>query len=456
MNRSYLLPSGSRAPALAQFLSYGRDAATFLERNRLRFGPIFRCRFPWQPHVVVVSDAGVIDALLKMEPDEIPPYPSNHVIKSIFGSDSTLFKSGEPHRQDRDLMTPYLSTGASGAARQKIGEEIQEWLGYIVENQPVYDWAYRFTLRLTLKLFWGCDDAKLLSEIEHTVEQSRHRYESFLNMALDTVAMSPDLYPRLSRFAKWTHWSRRHELRSTFQDLINQLMKTLRHSETTIPDTPLTSRLRIHGDQPIDHAFVDFAMQLLIAAYDPPAATISWLLLELGRDPNRQDRIANELARRQSSPLLEACIQEVYRLYPPLHSITRTLTRDTPVGQYFLPSGTYLLPSIFLLHRESKHWERPTEFRPERFLNRSTRTIKDGFLPFGGSVRVCPGRHFATVLLRQTCAEFLRRFRWTTNGTKLLPPRTLGPTLVPDTAMSLTIRPRRLSDGVEVAKDPGA
>ena len=444
MKTQYSLPPGSRVPSVIQFWSYGRDAVKFLEDCRARFGTIFRCRFPWQPPVVVISDSRMIDSLLKMDPDQIPPYPTNHAIQSIFGRESTLFKSGEAHRRDRDLLTPYLNTTASEAAKTNIDCVLNDALNDVRETLSIYDWAYHFSLNLTLRLFWECSDPGLIEQLQEAVHLSRLRYETYRNMVLDTVAMSPERYPWLSRIAKWTQGNQRDQLRKTFEQLIRRQVELIRGSRGSDLNCPLHARLKVLGDGPVDDSFVDFAMQLLIAAYDPPAATISWLLLELGRAPEYQQQIRGELERSDTSPMLEACIQEVYRLYPPLHSITRTLTSDTQLGEYFLPAGSFLLPSIYLLHREPEHWVDPAKFQPERFQDQPTRTIKEGFLPFGGNVRVCPGRHFATVLMREVCKSFINRFNWSTNVPSLMPPRTLGPTLVPD--ISMTIQMEKVHD----------
>ena len=447
-NRNTRHPPGPRTPSPLQLLAYGRDVVSFLTKNRERFGPIFRMRFPLQPDLIVVSDADALEQLLQIDSDQIPPYPANHAIKSIFGPDSLLFKSGEPHRDDRSLLTPHFSSEAAIAAREMIREQVALHLQHVpLARLKIYPWAYRLTLRLTLIMFWGCQELDLIERIEHAVELSRQRYDSYRNMVLDTVAMSSEQYPISSRLLRLLPGDPRARLRQQFTGLINEQATKMRQSPDSYPECPFKTLLsRVPADAPVDDAFVDFMMTVLIAAYDPPAATTSWLLLELARSNEIQQQIQDEqltVGSPTDSEALEASIQEVYRLYPPLHSITRTLTAPAEIGGFQLRAGTYVLPSIYLLHREPMYWDAPDEFRPERFLNRQRALdLSDGYLPFGASTRTCPGRHFATVITRTIASEFVNRYRMTSLQDQLKPPRTLGPTLVPDDQMAIGLEPR--------------
>lgn len=438
-------PPGPRTPSALQLLAYGRDVVSFLTENRQRFGPIFRIRFPLQPELIVVSDADAIEQLLRIDSDQIPPYPANHAIKSIFGPDSLLFKSGEPHRYDRSLLTPHFSSDAALAAREAIREQVDLHLKGVSRQQlKIYPWAYRLTLRLTLMMFWGCQDLDLIERIERAVELSRQRYDSYRNMIMDTVAMSSDQYPISSRFLRLWPTNPRARLRQQFTDLIGEQARKIRESPDSYAECPFKTLLSsIPSDAPVDDECVDFLMTVLIAAYDPPAATTSWLLLELARSHKFQQQIRDEQSAVDSpsdSATLDAFIHEVYRLYPPLHSMTRTLTAPAEIGGFQFATGTYVLPSIYLMHRESTYWDAPAEFRPERFLNQQRALdLSDGYLPFGASTRTCPGRHFATVITHTIASEFVNRYRLTSLQVQLQPPRTLGPTLVPDDQMAIRL-----------------
>ena len=54
-----------------------------------------------------------------------------------------------------------------------------------------------------------------------------------------------------------------------------------------------------------------------------------------------------------------------------------------------------------VIHKHTAYWKDPEIFRPERFLDECTDEIKPRtFLPFGGTVRVCPGKIVAEKVIK--------------------------------------------------------
>ncbi|MEM7300205.1 MAG: cytochrome P450 [Pseudomonadota bacterium] len=445
-------PDGPRSPAFWQLSRFGRDTVCFLERCRRTYGPVFRLKFPFSPPVFVLSDAELIVELLNRDVDETPPFPANRGTTSIFGRYSLLFKSGAEHRAERSLLTPFLNRKATDAARGGIDQIIDQFLEELDGSQPtisVYGFTHRLALCIAISQFWGCEEDDLVRRIEEAVETSRRRYKTFRHMVLDSLAMERDDHPIASAFFRMVQGQERERLRSTFRDLIDEHVRAMRSDPARLNENPISARLQVggHADRAVDEAYVDFCMTLLVAGYDPPASITAWLLLELAQQPDLQERIRVECAEGDSvkvsaaSPSLQASVLEAYRLYPPLHSITRTALQPVRLGEYELPGGSYIMPSIYLLHRESKHWDAPEQFRPDRFerLERVP-SLEQGFLPFGAQKRVCPGRHFAGVLIERTISTIVSRFD-IIKVDDVPAPQTFGPTLVPsDTARIALVR----------------
>jgi cytochrome P450 len=70
--------------------------------------------------------------------------------------------------------------------------------------------------------------------------------------------------------------------------------------------------------------------------------------------------------------------------------------REEPfeLGGYEIPVGIEINPSIAAIHRRADRYERPREFRPERFLGDASPDTYT-WLPFGGGTRRCIGASFA-------------------------------------------------------------
>jgi cytochrome P450 len=61
------------------------------------------------------------------------------------------------------------------------------------------------------------------------------------------------------------------------------------------------------------------------------------------------------------------------------------------------------------IHRRSDVFERPDQFRPERFIDRKYSPYE--WVPFGGGTRRCIGMHFAMLEMKLVLAAMVERFR---------------------------------------------
>lgn len=76
------------------------------------------------------------------------------------------------------------------------------------------------------------------------------------------------------------------------------------------------------------------------------------------------------------TPLLKACLKEVLRMHPPIHSIMRYVRTDIPVpstlstggNSYVVPQGQYVLASPGYSQMDAAHWEDPHKFDPYRWF----------------------------------------------------------------------------------------
>ncbi len=124
-------------------------------------------------------------------------------------------------------------------------------------------------------------------------------------------------------------------------------------------------------------------------------------------------------------------IREATRLYPPAWGIAREAQKDCEIGGYYVPKGAQLLLSQWLVHRDSRWFDDPSAFRPERwegdFIKRLPRCA---YFPFGDGPRICIGNHFAmmeAVLILATVAARYRIVVEADQRLELMPSVTLRP-----------------------------
>lgn len=92
-------------------------------------------------------------------------------------------------------------------------------------------------------------------------------------------------------------------------------------------------------------------------------------------------------------------ICEGLRLYPQPPLLIRRTLEPVKIGKYQLSKNDDIFISVWNLHRSSKYWQDPNDFKPERFsLNNplpNEITEKYNYIPFGGGRRKCIGEQFA-------------------------------------------------------------
>ena len=77
----------------------------------------------------------------------------------------------------------------------------------------------------------------------------------------------------------------------------------------------------------------------------------------------------------------------------------------------YIQRGQQILISTLGIQHNSKHWDNPKEFNPDRFLEPNSHSIDRYSLQiFGGGVRICPGRHLAMTELKTIVALIFRKY----------------------------------------------
>lgn len=85
---------------------------------------------------------------------------------------------------------------------------------------------------------------------------------------------------------------------------------------------------------------------------------------------------------------------------------------DTEFLGYNIPKGTIVIPALDASMHDDTVWEKPAEFRPERFLDSSGQLClsKDISLPFGAGKRLCAGETYARNMLFLFASAFFQAF----------------------------------------------
>lgn len=161
------------------------------------------------------------------------------------------------------------------------------------------------------------------------------------------------------------------------------------------------------GNPMSDDLVRDNILTLFFAGHETTANTLTWVFYYLDKNPAVAAKLHEEvdrvLAGRKATladlpnlPYTMMVIKETMRIQPTVSAIPRLVEKETILQNYRLKAGSTILISPYLLHHDSRLWDKPELFDPERFSPENEGKIpKYAYLPFGGGPRVCIGNHFA-------------------------------------------------------------
>lgn len=164
----------------------------------------------------------------------------------------------------------------------------------------------------------------------------------------------------------------------------------------------------------------------MFEGHDTTASAITWCLYLLGRHPDVQQRVYDEICdvlgdKRFASmddlknlQYLEQVTKEALRIYPSVTIFGRVTSEDCKLDGYSISKGSQIFVLPFSLHRNPDVWVDPLKFDPDRFSKENSAGRHPyAFLPFSAGPRNCIGQKFAQMEEKVILAHFLRRYKIT-------------------------------------------
>ena len=159
--------------------------------------------------------------------------------------------------------------------------------------------------------------------------------------------------------------------------------------------------------------------------------SVEWGLAELVNNPDIQQKVREELngvlghgnlitePDIPKLPYFHAVIKETLRKHMAIPLLVPHMNlNQAKLAGYDIPAESKILVNAWYLANNPDWWDKPEEFRPERFLG-SEKIEANGndfrFLPFGVGRRSCPGIILAIPILSIVLGRLVQSF-------ELLPP----------------------------------
>ena len=372
-----------RGSVLLHTLRFTFDPDGFFWSAHRRYGDIFMLRILGQEWIAIAHPEAVKE-VFSHGPEDLNSGEANQALSPVLGTRNLLLLDGEEHLHRRRIVLPpfhgermraYEETIRAAAAKQ-----IERWpLG-----EPVAALArmQQLTFEVIMRCVFGVEEGERIGELGEALQgmiswvTDSWRVLFFFLVGPERLNSVPAFRRQQARVDReiLAEISRRRALTDLDerQDILSMLV------QATDED----------GEHLTDEELRDELMTLLIAGHETTATMLSWAIHDLARDPDAQERLAEE-----GGAFCDAVVAEELRLHPPTGGLARRLRTPLSIGGYELPAGTDLVPVTLLVHRRADVYEDPWTFKPTRFLD--ARPPAGGWFPFGGSVRRCIGASFA-------------------------------------------------------------
>lgn len=209
--------------------------------------------------------------------------------------------------------------------------------------------------------------------------------------------------------------------------MIDYLMREIpnrRGQEGTDLFTQLCNAKDDDGNGFTDQEIVDHMIFLWMAAHDTITSSVTTLVYELGRHPEWQDKLREEIKnlglnddrlpyeKMNDLVLTEYAFKEALRINPPVPAMPRMSVREVSFKGHRIPADTIVGISTVATHRDENLWPEPEKFDPMRFSPEGGAKERHRFawIPFGGGAHMCLGLHFAYMQAKVIMTHLLPHF----------------------------------------------
>ncbi|MEV4970703.1 cytochrome P450 [Streptomyces scopuliridis] len=432
-----------KLPLIGHAVPLFKDRLAFIQRLRTH-GPIVR--FSVGPKTVtVVNSPELIQKMLTSQADEFTKGLLFEKLK-LFGEDALPVAEGKPHLRRRRMMQPAFHrkqiAGYVDTMRDTVEPYITGWhegtaLDLKTEMQLM-------TQGVVLSaLFSSTPERKPALTILHSVDTV---FTTALQRALLPISPLERLPSRRNRKATAANSA----LRTAVTDIITE-HRARPGAYDDIVSLLLTAQDE-NGETLSDDEILSEVTGLLAAGSETTAVVLAWLFHELGRNPDLERRLHEEVdsvlaegpltaERIPNLAFTRRLVSETLRLYSPAWLVTRQAISAVQLGEFSLPAGSDVIWSAYALHRDPDLYPDPLRFDPDRWLPERPQPPKGAFIPFGSGKRMCMGDAFAWT--EATIITALVASRWRLRPTPGAVVRPVGAITTHPSSLHMVPEPRQ-------------
>lgn len=413
------IPKGPRSPLLT--LRFQKDTPGFMRTARDQFGDSTSFFLGGQLFIGAFAPEMVHEVTVSKQHQFIKGVGFDRMRK-VLGTG--LLTNEEPiHLRHRRLMqSPFHISKISSYANTMLDltqKHISRWRnGDVVAIGPE---MMALTFDIVADILFGADISGDTQKVQRAMHIAIDRIERTMLPGLDRLDNLG--LPYFRKFG-----SAANELHEVATRIVNErIEKGIKRDdlmgvllEATTPE----------GEKLSAREVSDETLTLILSGHETTANVLTWVFSYLSENPQYWSALAQEaeeilphsndenFARLLlAAPLCGAIFNEVLRLCPPVWIAPRRALQDVTLGGVEIPKGAHVLVSQYVTHRDSRYFESPDEFKPERWFNEFEKTLPRGaYFPFGAGTRKCLGDQFALLEGRIIILEVARRMQLSLTG----------------------------------------
>lgn len=393
-----------------------RNPIPFHKRYFEKFGDSFSIRIGFTRHIILSRDNDVAQYILVKNQRNYNKSKFQSVYLSKYLGKGLLTSDGDFWLKQRRLIQPAFHKQKMNQLVDNMNKTITAEVDHLVEDKFLDVFPAMSQLAFNVV-------AKSLFEFSIS-EEKLHRIK-FIIEEVQTFLVKEIRLPHKALWFSLSGQVRKHlnlaeennkiiqeiiELRNAskeeFNDLLNMLMET-RYEDT--------------GESMSMQQLIDEIKVLFIAGHETTANALTFTLHFLGRYPEIQQKIFDEITEieSQTDNIIEqlqkmtytnAVLNESMRLYPPAWITDRENVEDDSLTEFKIKKKTLIGVSFYELHRNPKYWDNPDEFIPERFLGEEKKKSMQYFYPFGAGPRMCIGTGFAIYEMCLAISQIVKKY----------------------------------------------
>lgn len=399
------LPPGPRIPKAVAALGFFAARRRALSLAAARYGDCFTVDLPIFGETTVISDPAMVRELFAADSDLVAR-ASN--LGTVLGPGSTFSLDGDEHRARRKLLLPPFHgrrmAHYEAIVAEEVARETRDWPQG--REFSTLEPMMRITLNAILRAVFGAQGSEL--------DELRRLLPPMVPLASLMVVLPPALR---RDWGPWSPWGRVMRSRRRYNEIIAELIAQAR-SDPKFGDRNDVLALLMgaryeDGSAIADEHIADELLTLLAAGHETTATTLAWTIERLRRHPDLLLRLTAEVDAG-GAELTQATIWEVQRTRPVVEAMFRVTKKRIKLGEWVIPEGNGVMPSITLMHSSERHFAEPQLFDPDRFVGGHPDSLT--WIPFGGGARRCIGAAFANMEMTVTLRELLREFEFGTTS----------------------------------------